>query len=222
MAKLLIFDWDGTLSDSLLRIATCIGAAANDAGLEVPSVSQAKEIVGLGLREALAQLFPHANEAQIEQLRGGYAKHFIADDQVPSPFYPYVMEVLERFREQGYLLAVATGKSRRGLDRVLHEKGLNGFFHASRCADETKSKPDPLMLNELLQQFSLPAEEAVMVGDTEFDMAMAQRAGVPRLAVSYGAHAADRLHKYQPLACIDCFSEAQAVVESYKASLLVR
>ena len=220
MTELLIFDWDGTLSDSLSRIAFCLRRAAVDCGLEQPSDEEVHEIVGLGLKEALQKLFPNIGDDQsIERLKESYSTHFMENDRVPSPFYPHVMESLTRLRDRGYRLAVATGKSRRGLNRVLQEKGLETFFHASRCADETRSKPHPLMLNELLQEFELRPEQAIMVGDTEFDMEMAQLAEVPRLAVSYGAHHASRLRRYQPFACIDCFSSAEQAIEAHKEAL---
>ena len=126
------------------------------------------------------------------------------------------MESLSRFHDQGYLLAVATGKSRRGLDRALREKQLENFFDASRCADETRSKPHPLMLDELLAQFALRPDQAIMVGDTEFDMKMAELACVPRLAVSYGAHSADRLQQHKPFATIDCFSAVTEAITAHQ------
>lgn len=214
MTKLLIFDWDGTLSDSLSRIAYCLRCAAIDNQLTPPSEDEAREIVGLGLEEALRRLFPKISDDRglIARLRNSYSEHFLLNDAQPSPLYPYVMESLTEFRDNGHFIAVATGKSRRGLDRVLREKGLDGFFHASRCADETRSKPHPQMLHELVAHFGVEPEQAVMVGDTEFDMAMAQSINMPRLAVSYGAHARERLQRYQPLACVDCFSEVGAAI----------
>ena len=215
MTKLLIFDWDGTLSDSLARIAYCLRCAAIDNQLPPPSEQQAREIVGLGLVEAFNRLFPEVDDsALIARLRDSYSRHFAAHDAVPSPFYPHVQEALTRFRDDGYFIAVATGKSRRGLDRVLREKGLQGFFHATRCADETQSKPHPQMLHELTRHFGVKSSQGVMVGDTEFDMEMARRAEMPRLAVSYGAHHPERLRRYQPIACVDCFSEVAGVLNS--------
>lgn len=213
MSKLLIFDWDGTLCDSLERIASCMRAAAGDCGLPLPENGAVRDIVGLGLVEAFEVLFPVIEPAQVEMMRDAYSQHFIEQDAQPSPFYAGVEETLLRLREQGYWLAVATGKSRRGLDRVLAARGLTDFFHASRCADETASKPHPLMLEELLAEFAVSGGQALMVGDTEFDMEMAVRAGVPRIAVSYGAHAADRLSRYQPLACIDEFTEIEKIIK---------
>lgn len=205
--KLLIFDWDGTLSDSVARISLCIQLAAKDHNLPVPEFNAAKEIIGLGLHEAIAQLFPQVSADMVARFSATYSAHYRDQDQQPCKFFPGVLECLEQLRAQNYLLAVATGKSRAGLDRVLLATGLNDFFHDSRCADETRSKPHPLMLQELLAEHRVRPEQAVMVGDTEFDMEMAVNAGVPRIAVSYGAHDAKRLDKFQPIACLDQFND---------------
>ncbi|MDX2349143.1 MAG: HAD-IA family hydrolase [Porticoccus sp.] len=212
MVKLLIFDWDGTLCDSLSRIALCIRCAAEEVGLPPPPEHEAREIVGLGLVEALETLFPGIHMDQILAMRDSYSRHFVEHDREPSPFFKGVEETLEQLKDQGYLITVATGKSRRGLDRVLKARRLSDFFHGSRCADETAGKPNPLMLNELLQEFKSSPEEALMVGDTEFDMAMAVNAGIPRVAVSYGAHSSGRLLRYQPLACLDNFEDIEKII----------
>lgn len=205
--KLIIFDWDGTLSDSVSRIARCIQLSAGDHLLPAPSFDQAKDIIGLGLREAILQLFPHATDDLVSAFAMTYSAHYRQQDNSPCEFFPQVLDTLTLLRQRNYLLAVATGKSRAGLDRVLTATNLTTMFHGSRCADETASKPQPLMLQELLAQFDLSPDQAVMIGDTEFDMEMAVNAAMPRLAVSYGAHSAERLVKYQPLACVDQFSE---------------
>ncbi len=209
---MLVFDWDGTLCDSLERIVYCLQLAAKDSRLPVPNDDQARGIVGLGIHEALEQLFPGATTSEIHVLRENYAKHFRREDAKPSQFYPGVLQTLEDLKDQGFIMAVATGKSRAGLDRVLGSIGMNNFFHSTRCADETASKPDPAMLNSLLIEHDLFAEQAIMVGDTTFDMEMAQRSGMPRLAVSYGAHELDRLLPYKPLACLDAFFEIYKIL----------
>ena len=205
--KLIIFDWDGTLSDSVSRIARCIQLSASDHQLPTPSFDQAKDIIGLGLREAILQLFPYASNDLAAAFAATYSAHYRQQDNSPCEFFPQVLDTLTLLHQRNYLLAVATGKSRAGLDRALKATNLTTLFHGSRCADETASKPQPLMLQELLAQFDLNPRQAVMVGDTEFDMEMAVNADMPRLAVSYGAHSNDRLLKYQPLACVDHFSE---------------
>lgn len=204
---LFIFDWDGTISDSTAKIVRCMQLAAEDAGLEVLPDDEIRNIIGLGLPEAISSLYPRANADEREKLRLGYSAHFLREDTLPSPFFPGVLDTLDSLRRDGFILTVATGKSRRGLDRVLDNLDLKSFFHASRCADETASKPHPQMLNELLLEFSASAQEAVMIGDTEYDMAMAREIDMHRIAVSYGAHHIDRLLPYEPRMCIDSFSE---------------
>lgn len=212
MLKLLIFDWDGTLCDSIARIAQSIRYAAAEVGLVSPSENDAKEIVGLGLTEALERLFPEIKRNQIVAMCESYSRYFSELDHNPSPFFAGAKTTLIELKEEGYFIAVATGKSRRGLDRVLKAHNMSHFFHSSRCADETAGKPDPKMINELLCEFGVSPEQALMVGDTEFDMAMAVKAGTPCLGVSYGAHAVDRLYQYKPIACIDHFPEVKKII----------
>tara|TARA_B110000902_G_scaffold259745_1_gene331569 strand:+ start:84 stop:770 length:687 start_codon:yes stop_codon:yes gene_type:complete len=208
--KLVIFDWDGTISDSVARIVSSMQSAATELDMAVPTYLEVKEIIGLGLTEAAFRLFPQATREQVFQLQTSYSQHYRTEDSAPCPFFLGVEETLQQLKADGYQLAVATGKSRAGLDRVLLSLGMEDFFHSSRCADETLSKPHPLMLEQLLAEFDLPAEAAVMVGDTEFDMEMAVNASMPRIAVSYGAHHADRLMAFEPLACVDLFSEIKS------------
>jgi phosphoglycolate phosphatase len=205
--KLLIFDWDGTLSNSVDRIVSCIQIAAKEHQLPVPSFDQAANIIGLGLREAVDLLFPSADKQLVSEIAASYSVHYRIADSGPCDFFPHVMSALTELKSRGYLLAVATGKSRAGLDRAFASSNIEDLFHSSRCASETESKPSPLMLNELLEEFNLKADQALMVGDTEYDMEMAQRIQMPRLGVSYGAHEVHRLLKYRPVACIDCFSK---------------
>lgn len=201
---LFIFDWDGTLSDSKAKITHSMQFAAQDLGWEPLLDHLIHNIIGLGLPEAILHLYPEATDTERSQLRDRYAANFIRlEDEKASDFFPLVHETLAALRKQGHLLAVATGKSRKGLDRVLATHGLADYFDATRCADETASKPSPLMLEELLLQFGVPVQDSVMIGDTEFDMEMARRIDMPRIAVSYGAHHPDRLHPYNPELCVD-------------------
>jgi phosphoglycolate phosphatase len=204
---LLIFDWDGTLSDSVSRIAECMQLTAADHRLPIPTYQQAAEIIGLGLSQAIKLLFPPADASLIQSLSQSYSSHYREKSNEGSQFFPGVIETLKLLKGQGYQMAVATGKSQAGLKRELNASGLEGFFDATRCADQTASKPDPLMLLELLDQFDRTSDQGIMVGDTEYDMEMASRIAMPRLAVSYGAHEASRLLKYEPIACIDDFSD---------------
>jgi phosphoglycolate phosphatase len=213
---LLIFDWDGTLSDSTAKIIQCLQQAAQSAGARVCSDDAIMNIIGLGLPECMRVLYPELTQAEQDEIRYYYSEHFIREDQTPSPFFEGVHEGLELLRDKGHLLTVATGKSRKGLDRVLKKLQLDNFFHASRCADETASKPNPKMLSELLDEFSVSKDEAIMIGDTEYDMSMAEQLAMPRVAVSYGAHKVARLQKFKPLACVDHFSEfVDWVVKKY-------
>lgn len=205
---LLIFDWDGTLSDSTNLIVSAMQAAARSAGVDVRSHDEVCEIIGLGLPEAISTLYPYFSEVDFQLFRRYYADHFIEMDEAsPAELFPGVMETLEQLKDMNHQLVIATGKSRKGLDRILTKMGLAGFFDDSRCADETLSKPNPLMLNELLQVFRCSSGEAVMVGDTEFDMAMARAISMPRIAVTYGAHHVSRLEQYQPEVVLDQFSD---------------
>lgn len=205
---LFIFDWDGTLSDSKDLITRTMQQSALDLGLKAPADEAVHNIIGLGMREALAQLFPDVDPEQYHLFRQRYSEHYLSGDLAqPTILFPSVMETLTRLRDEGHLLTVATGKSRQGLDRVFSAMKLEGFFHGSRCADETASKPHPLMLEELLFEFDHPVEEAVMLGDTEYDMDMARRIEMPRIAVSYGAHHIDRLRPFEPELCLDEFGE---------------
>lgn len=204
---LLIFDWDGTLSDSTGKIVRCVQSAAHKLGIEAPDDEAAKDIIGLALPVAMARLFPGLSDADTRRLTEQYSRDFIDDQEQLSPFYPQVEQVLDQLKHRGYRLAVATGKSRRGLDRVLAAHGWQDYFDATRCADETASKPEPLMLQELLAYFDESPQSALMVGDTEYDMAMARAIGMHRAAVSYGAHHIDRLRPYEPVLCMDRFVE---------------
>ncbi|WP_019606429.1 HAD family hydrolase [Teredinibacter turnerae] len=204
---LYIFDWDGTISNSAAKIVSCMNAAIVQAGLPAVEDEAIKNIIGLGLPEAVAQLLPGISDEQLQAVRDGYSAFFIDADVKPSPFFDGVMDTLQTLAAQGHILTVATGKSRRGLDRVLGKLELTDFFHGSRCADETASKPDPKMLLELLAEFDVDAADAVMIGDTEYDMAMAQAIDMPRIAVSFGAHHIDRLRPYNPELCVDHFGD---------------
>jgi phosphoglycolate phosphatase len=201
--ELVVFDWDGTLMDSEARIVDCIQSAFGELGLGVPSAEAARDIIGLGLEEAIAELAPEASVSTRADLVLGYRRQFLLTNETPSVLFPGAREVLDWLQGSGYRLAVATGKSRRGLDKSLAETGLGGVFHATRCADETFSKPHPQMLFELMDELGAAASQTLMIGDTEYDMQMAANAGVAALAVCYGVHAADRLLSHQPLACLE-------------------
>lgn len=204
---LVILDWDGTVCNSEARIVACMRRASERAGLPVLHPEAIGNIIGLGLPEAIASLFPEAHSEQRQDLRDYYAEEWLAARGEPLALFDGVLSTLDALLGQGHLLAVATGKSRRGLAREFEEHGIGNLFVASRCADETASKPHPLMLHELLEETGCPVEGAVMVGDTEYDLKMAAAANMAGIGVSYGVHSRDRLHACGPLRVIDHFSE---------------
>ncbi len=201
--RLIVFDWDGTLMDSQARIVACLRAAIRETGLEPRSEEQLRNIIGLGLREALMALYPDADEAAWDALVYHYRRHFLELDDTPSVLFDGAAELVRRLHDQGHFLAVATGKGRQGLNRVLEETGLASCFHATRCADESRSKPHPAMLLEILDVLGIAPEDALMIGDTEYDLLMARNAGVAALGVTYGVHDRARLQACQPLDCVD-------------------
>ena len=218
--KLLIFDWDGTLADSIGRIVTSMQEAARRAGRAERDDEAIKGIIGLGLPEAILTLYPDMAAEQVIAFRQHYANTYIALDAEPSPLFVGVVESLEAFRAQGYRLAVATGKARRGLDRVLKAHGWERFFDVTRAADEAASKPDPLMLNQILAHCDMRPEQALMVGDASFDLLMARNAGIDSVAVSYGAQSIERLRDFDPVLEVDHFPELRGWLEARAHSRL--
>ena len=201
--QLIVFDWDGTLMDSEARIVTSFNAALGDVGHPTVPRAAVQDIIGLALGEAIAHLVPAADAADQRQIAERYRHHFMYASTIPAPLFPGAREVLEELRATGLLLAVATGKGRRGLNHAMDEVGCTHFFHTSRCADETLSKPHPQMLLEIMEVLDVAPAATLMVGDTTYDMEMAQRANTPALAVSYGVHTPERLLTHGPLACVD-------------------
>lgn len=204
---LLIFDWDGTLIDSTAKIVKSMQVAAQESGLHVLDSLVIKNIIGLGLPEAIELLYPTVGPKQRLQLQYAYSEAYLQEDTIACSFFAGVEECLDSLQDAGHKIAIATGKSRRGLDRVLRNAGWQNRFDATRCADETASKPNPQMLIELMQELHAKREDTWMIGDTEYDLAMAKNATVQSVGVSYGAHDAARLYKYSPLAVIDDMRE---------------
>lgn len=207
---LLIFDWDGTLADSIGRIVEAMQWAAVRSELQPRDAVQVKGIIGLGLPEAIQTLYPLLDEHQVAAFRGYYSERYVALEATPSPLFDGVRDGLEAFRAEGYQLAVATGKARRGLDRVLNAHGLERFFDITRAADETRSKPHPLMLEEILAYCNVAPERALMIGDSAFDLQMARNAGMPCVAAGYGAIELAALMAYEPVLAIERFTQLTA------------
>lgn len=198
---LLVFDWDGTLFDSTRTIVRALQASCRDLDLPEPSAERASHVIGLELSEALRYAAPDLTEDRLPMLVDRYKHHYLANDAEIRLFEGSAELIAELFAS-GFLLAVATGKSRKGLDRALSNSGLGSYFSSSRCADECFSKPHPQMLEELMEEFGVPQDRTLMIGDTTHDLQMAINAGVSGLAVGYGAHPAVELHALKPLACV--------------------
>lgn len=195
---LIVFDWDGTLMDSTATIVRCIQAAAKDLGLPVPDQQAASYVIGLGLHEAMQAAMPTIDPKYYPRMVERYRYHYLARDQGLTLF-DGVREMLADLSQQGYFLAISTGKSRVGLNRALDTAKLFSFFDATRCADETFSKPHPAMLQELTRELGQDMKRTVMIGDTTHDLQMAINAGAAGIAVNYGAHSAEELQALNPL-----------------------
>jgi phosphoglycolate phosphatase len=198
--NLLVFDWDGTLIDSLGRIIASFQLAIADLEMEKRSTVQIREIIGLGLEQAIATLFPQASSSQCVQLAERYRHHFLSSDlKWPTPLFAGVRETLHVLMRQGYWLAVATGKSRHGLDQALAQTSMTDFFHTTRCADETRSKPSPQMLQEIMEELGVSSAKTLMIGDSKYDLQMANHAGISAVAVCSGVQNSTELLRYNPL-----------------------
>jgi phosphoglycolate phosphatase len=200
--ELLVFDWDGTLMDSTAVIVASLQAACADLGLPVPTDESARHIIGLGLHDALAYVLPNISPAEYPRVAERYGHHFRLRDPA-TPLFEGAEETLRELTAAGHRIAIATGKSRRGLDRALATTGLATLFHATRCGDESASKPDPAMLVDLMRMLGTEPAATLMIGDTTHDLQMAINAGVPAVAAAYGAHPRKHLAALEPLACID-------------------
>lgn len=207
--ELIVFDWDGTLMDSAALIANSVQRAAGDLGLAPPSDERARHIIGLGLIDALRHALPDLDESRYDELADRYRHHYLSRDH-ELDLFAGAQELVLELAQAEYLLGVATGKSRRGLDRALEGSGLGTYFHATRCADECHSKPHPQMLHELMEEFGVAADATLMIGDTTHDLLMAKNAGVASLAVAYGAHPRAQLEAAQPLHCAGSLEEMAA------------
>jgi len=195
---LIVFDWDGTLFDSTRLIARCIQAACADVGAAVPSDRDASYVIGLGLADALRHAAPEVPSDRYRELADRYRHHYLSS-QDEIALFDGTLDMLVALKARNHWLAVATGKTRRGLDQVLAGSPLAGLFDATRTADETRGKPDPLMLVELMRELGASSERTLMVGDTTHDLQLAANAGCASVAVSFGAHDIDDFAIHRPL-----------------------
>lgn len=205
--KAIIFDWDGTLMDSVVKIVETMQSSAAHLGLPVPHFEQAKNVIGISLLPALKQLFKIEDEQQAKLLFHTYKAHFKQHREISSPLFFGAIELLSNLKEKGYVLAVATGKGRQGLEHNWQHSNTADYFVTSRTADEAQSKPSPDMLNQILTELNLSASEVLMVGDTSYDMAMAEAINMDRIGVSFGVHSPDILKRHDPIAVIDSLEQ---------------
>lgn len=204
--ELIVFDWDGTLMDSADAIVASLREACLDLGLPVPSEEGARYVIGLGLKDAMAHILPGVEPSAYPGIAERYRDHFLRHDP-DTRLFAGAAELVASLHESGFLLAVATGKGRRGLERSLAATGLKRYFHATRCADEGFSKPHPGMLEALMEELGVDPKKTLMIGDTTHDMEMARAAGAFRLGLTHGAHARAALLDYEPLACLEHLAE---------------
>lgn len=205
--KAIIFDWDGTLMDSVGKIVECIQDSARHLGLPVPTNNEAKQVIGLSLAKAMQQLFVLPDIQSAEKVADQYKYFSVRHYQESSPLFDGVVELLTMLKGNGYKLAVATGKGRKGLNQGWEHSNTKEFFDLSRCADDAQSKPSPDMLQQILAELNMEPHEALMVGDSSYDMAMAESIGMDRVGVSFGVHDKQTLNKHAPIAIIDSIND---------------
>ncbi len=210
--KAIIFDWDGTLMDSVSKIVESMQSTAVALNLPVPTFEQGKDVIGISLLPALKQLFKIDDEQQAQQVLLAYRAEFSQHKQVCSPLFEGAQQLLVDLKTQGYTLAVATGKARAGLSFNMQHSNTESYFSVTKTADDAPSKPSPDMLLQILQELNLSAKDVLMVGDTTYDMAMAEAIDVDRVAVSFGVHNAAQLNQHRPLAVIDHLSQLHRYV----------
>ncbi|MEI6860571.1 MAG: HAD-IIIA family hydrolase [Shewanella sp.] len=200
--ELVIFDWDGTLMDSVGKIVACMQQSALSLNIPIPTEQAVRDIIGLSMDEALRILYPNSSIELQTEMKGVYRQQYMELNQTPSPLFDGIEQMLTSLNEQGFKLAVATGKARAGLNRVLTATNLGPYFVATRCADEAASKPSPDMILQLLNELNISPNNAVMIGDSIHDLNMANNAGIHAIGVDYGAHNKDRLSQANPKAVI--------------------
>lgn len=205
--KAVIFDWDGTLMNSEARIVDAIQMAARECGLPVLPYDESKQIIGLSLEKAILGLYPELSQSQVVAMSEAYTQCFLEESDVDMVPFDGAEALLLNLKMQGAKVAIATGKSRKGLNAVLEETGFGPYFDMTRTPVESASKPDPLMLKQILEVFAIDVSEAVMIGDTTFDMEMARNINMDRVALSHGVHQTEILQTFTPEATLDSLGE---------------
>ena len=200
---LIIFDWDGTLINSIDWITHCLQQAAIDCHCPMPETQSAKNVIGLSINKAMHALFPSVNETILNQLISSYSEHYFSKEISHQDLFPGVYDMLMQLKDQGYQLAVATGKTRAGLKEALAATGTEHLFCVTRCADETASKPDPKMLYEIISRTQTEKDRVLMVGDSIYDLQMALNASISSIGVICGANSAKSLQAFHPLLCLE-------------------
>lgn len=218
---LLVFDWDGTLVDSVARIVSSLQFASKQTLNADISEAQAKNVIGLGLIEALEKLHPELaakkQDSQLKEVAAAYRQHYLYHNEVAAPLFNGVHRLLDELREEGYTLAISTGKSRHGLEQSINQHKVADYFATTRCADENKSKPHPEMLHEILHELNFSAAEGLMIGDSEHDLKMANNADMASIGVTHGAHDVATLQKHNPLICLSNITELSVYLNHNKA-----
>ncbi|MCK7458536.1 HAD-IA family hydrolase [Idiomarina aminovorans] len=205
--RFIVFDWDGTLMDSIGRIVSSMQNTAQHIGFPVPTDVAVRDIIGLSLEPAIEKLFGVLNPAELDSFLAQYRDEYVDLNPTPSPLFNDAKAVLSQLTDAEFQLAVATGKARKGLQRVWSESETEHYFVSSRCASETLGKPNPQMLHEIMDELKAPPEQTVMVGDSVHDMKMAVAAGVSPVGVSFGVHNADRLREAGAILVVDSLTE---------------
>jgi phosphoglycolate phosphatase len=212
--ELVIFDWDGTVVDSTPTITLAIQRACEDIGIRTPTERDASYVIGLGLQDALARVAPDLTEQQQSMLTERFRYHYLSRDQALRPF-PGMTDIFGHLRDKGLPIAVATGKSRIGLERAFDATQTRHYFDASRCADESDPKPAPTMVLELCDELSVSPEDVLVIGDTTHDILMAHSAGASAMAVGYGAHPESELVRAEPIGCMRNVPELRKWIEQW-------
>ena len=209
---LIIFDWDGTLVDSIDWIVDCIQSAAEHHDCPIPDAQSAKDIIGLSLENAINTLFPNIDNQTRANITAHYGQRFFSRQIGPGDLFPGIADMLQHLKNQGYRLAVATGKKSTGLAKAIEGTGIADLFCTTRCADQAASKPNPLMIDEIVAELGASKQRTLMVGDSVHDLQMALNAQVPSIAVTCGAHSAEILKQYQPLRCLAYTTELASII----------